>query len=133
MPCPCCAMCSVHAVTCFAVLCRAVRCCWSPLTCRLDKSVNTLTFQRALLALAALWHRMPLQEDTWLTTLKKWFGSASNSSPTFKTDVTEWYEEREHAGTFEGSALSGVIMSADKEFDWSSLPAASGGLVDVRA
>jgi hypothetical protein len=48
--------------------------------------------------------------------------------------MQEFYEEfdasssnpRQHTGIFEGSALSGVIMMADKRFDWGSLPASAG-------
>lgn len=92
--------------------------------CRLDKSVNTLTIKRALLALPALWHRMPFNPAN----------GTSGDHEALKDEVDEFYEEydessdspREHTGIFEGSALSGVIVAADKGFDWDSLPADAG-------
>ena len=108
--------------------------------CRLDKSVNTLTFKRALLALPALWHRMPLETVTWLTRARQdvfvRLGLSSNKlQPTLKAEVDSFYarlgntlsgEPRQHSGIFEGSAMSGVILTADKTFDWDSLPAHTG-------
>lgn len=69
---------------------------WLFLVCRLDQSLNTVTVERALEALVALWHRTPL------------------SSVAITHSV------------FQGSALSDVILTADKGFDWGTLPATAG-------
>lgn len=53
---------------------------------------------------------------------------------TLKDDLDKFYEgfdessgnPRQHTGIFEGSAVSGVVVTADKEFDWDNLPASSG-------
>jgi hypothetical protein len=102
---------------------------------RLDKSVNTLTVKRALLALVALWHRMPLTPETWFNKIVRKLGLSFATEPTtFKEDVDGFMMEfdagssnpRQHSGIFEGSALSGVILTADQGFDWDSLPAGAG-------
>jgi len=108
--------------------------------CRLDKSVNTLTVKRAMLALASLWHCMPLEEETWLQRALKALPGPSKTlfgddKPSLKDEVEGFYSDldedspgqpRQHNGIFVGSALSGVILKADKGFDWDSLPATAG-------
>lgn len=100
------------------------------LLCRLDKSVNTLTIKRALLGLAALWHRISSQDTTWVHG-RRFFTDLSREQlrrnvETFYSEVADDNSPRQHDGIFEGSALSGVIVAADKSFDWSSLPATAG-------
>lgn len=109
-----------------------------PAFCRLDKSVNLLTIKRALLALLGLWHRKPWQQEAWLSRALRSILSSSCSSqeaaPLISADVRRFYDSldgdgpRQHGGIFEGSALSGVILTADEAFDWSSLPAEAGTL-----
>lgn len=105
--------------------------------CRLDKSVNTLTTERALLALVALWHRVPFCNSTWswpsLLSSLGWGSAPKPSDNPLKTEVDgffeAYYEEahhRRHMGVFEGSSLTDVIMHAGKGFDWGSLPAEAG-------
>lgn len=110
---------------------------WLLVPRRLDKSVNTLTVKRALLALITLWHRMPLNPETWFNKTARKLGLPSATGPhTFKEDIDRVMESfdagsgnpRQHSGIFEGSALSGVIVTADQGFDWGSLPARAGGL-----
>lgn len=88
--------------------------------CRLDKSVNTLTVKRALLALVTLWHRMPQNSETWFTKTARKLGLPfATEPPTFKGDVDKFMRvfdagssnPRQHSGIFEGSALSGVILT----------------------
>lgn len=58
----------------------------------------------------------------------------SSFATTLKDDLDKFYEgldefsgnPRQHTGIFEGSAVSGVIVTADKEFDWDNLQASSG-------
>jgi hypothetical protein len=116
-------------------------CCVPVVNCRLDKSVNTLTVERALLALVATWHRAPFESKTWArsetssksNSLKQSLGGAKSFELEFLQDELEEFFDglddevpRQHSGTFEGSALSGVIMSAEEGFDWGSLPASAG-------
>jgi hypothetical protein len=77
---------------------------------------------------------MPFQSASWITGVKDAVGQLLFQRPTsLKEEMERFYREfdagispRQHIGIFEGSALSGVIMTADKGFDWSSLPATSG-------
>jgi hypothetical protein len=98
---------------------------------RLDKSVNTLTTERALLGLVALWNRVPFSTSTW--SFFSLLGLQTIPDNALKSDVEEFFEDffedsshRRHMGVLEGTSLADVIISADESFDWSSLPAKAG-------
>lgn len=78
---------------------------------------------------------MPFQSASWSNSSSEITRHLSFERPaSLKEEMQEFYEEfdagssnpRQHTGIFEGSALSGVIMMADKRFDWGSLPASAG-------
>jgi hypothetical protein len=98
---------------------------------RLDKSVNTLTTERALLGLVALWNRVPFCTSTW--SFASLLGMQTYRDNPLKSDVEEFFEDffaesshRRHMGVLEGTSFADVIISADESFDWSSLPAEAG-------
>lgn len=113
-------------------------CCYC---CRLDKSVNTLTTERALLALVSLWNRVPFSSGTWsfssllggsVAGLLGRQATPEHDNP-LRDDIEEFFEDfseeaghRRHMGALEGTSLADVIMRADDAFDWSSLPAEAG-------
>lgn len=105
---------------------------------RLEQAVNTLTTERALLALVALWNQLPFSTDTWSwkSVIHSLFGSSTAKQDTAagnKEQVEDFYEllndrlqQRLHLGVFEGCSLSGVVVRAEKGYDWHSLPAEAG-------
>lgn len=97
--------------------------------CRLDQSVNTTTTERALLALTAVWHRVPFNTDTWSwkSIVSSLFGSGIvNSSPSNCYELQDNTQQGVHKGGFEGCCFSDIIVKADNSFDWASLPAEAG-------
>ena len=100
----------------------------------MDQSVNTLTTERALLALVALWHRLPFTTGvwSWRSAVSSLFGLQTNdpnSTDVIKGQVDSFYEmlgNGLHSGVFEGCSLSDIIIRADNSFDWTSLPAEAG-------
>lgn len=100
--------------------------------------MNTLTAERALLALVALWHQLPFSNDiwSWKSVVAGFFGlrSSVDAASDRKADVESFYSQlgdevrqRVHNGAFEGCSLTSIIVSADKSFAWSNLPAEAGG------
>lgn len=90
--------------------------------------------ERALLALVATWHRVPFESKTWasgkVSSVLKVRQSYEDDED--EDEVEEFLESlddacpRQHSGTFEGSALSDVILAAEEGFSWDSLPASAG-------
>lgn len=92
------------------------------------------------MALVATWHRMPFESKTWASSK---VGNVSGLRESLdegedddddedKNAVEEFLESlddecpRQHSGSFEGPALSGVILAAETGFNWDSLPASAG-------